>query len=78
MRLTHAEYEEDDGVLCIRCCVRVFSPNRRALGYYSCLTCGQVAAKQIKHMVVPVPKSNYIYAHTLTDLISPYSHKGNR
>lgn len=31
-----------------------------------------------KHTLVPVPKSNYVYAHTAEDVLSPYSHKGNR
>ncbi len=52
--------------------------DRWALGYRTCTKCGERAARQVKHTIVPVPKSNYVYAHTKDDLISPYSHKGNR
>jgi hypothetical protein len=51
---------------------------RVSIGYRYCLTCGEHMAKKVKHTIVPVPKSNYIYAHTKEDLISPYSHKGTR
>ena len=51
---------------------------RHVLGYRLCLLCGEKSAKKVKHTVVPVPKSNYIYAHTREDVVSPYSHKGNR
>lgn len=64
-------------ILCV-CCGDVVNPGRVELGYRSCLICGEKQARQVKHTIVPVPKSNYVYAHTLDDLISPYSHKGNR
>ena len=33
---------------------------RYALGYRHCLSCGEKLAKERKHCVVPMPKSNYI------------------
>lgn len=70
--------ENDDGVLCVTGCGGYVSMRRRELGYAICLSCGDKVAKAVKHTIVPLPKSNYIYAHTLDDVISPYSHKGNR
>jgi ribosomal protein L37AE/L43A len=32
---------------------------RRLLGYRTCLTCGDAAAKAVRHCVVPMNKSNY-------------------
>lgn len=69
--------ESASGVYCV-CCGDAVSSGRVELGYRTCLTCGEKKARQVKHTIVPLPKSNYIYAHTLEDVISPYSHKGNR
>ena len=38
---------------------------RYALGYKTCLECGEKHALQYKHCIVPMPKSNYI---VVTDL----------
>ena len=63
---------------CTQCyAVKVPSP-RALLGYRTCKDCGETAARAVKHTVVPLPKSNYIYAHTKEDVLSPYSHKGTR
>jgi hypothetical protein len=46
-------------MLCKWCGGRI--PERRAaLGYISCLSCGDLAAKSVRHCVVPMSKSNYI------------------
>lgn len=37
------------------------SSERVRLGYNLCLFCGEEAAQQIKHTIVPMNKSNYIY-----------------
>lgn len=37
------------------------NPKRWELGYQLCLTCGEHQAKQRKHTVVPLSKSNYIH-----------------
>lgn len=56
-------------------CGEEYSPRRAALGYTTCLLHGE-AKKEFP--IVPVPKSNYIIATKPSDLVSPYSHKGNR
>ena len=33
---------------------------RYQLGYLTCLSCGEKAAKRVRHCVVPMNKSNYI------------------
>ena len=38
---------------------------RYALGYKTCLLCGEQEARSYKHTFVPMPKSNYI---VVTDL----------
>jgi ribosomal protein L37AE/L43A len=38
---------------------------RYALGYKTCLSCGEKHALNYKHTIVPMPKSNYI---VVTDL----------
>jgi len=38
---------------------------RYAIGYRTCLWCGEEEARQYKHTIVPMPKSNYI---VVTDL----------
>ena len=67
----------DDDEECPKCGEPI-SKARLGLGYACCLSCGEQAARKVKHTLVPVPKSNYIYAHTPADVLSPYSHKGNR
>lgn len=36
------------------------APARYALGFRTCLECGEVKAKQTRHTVAPMHKSNYI------------------
>lgn len=69
-----ADADLDDWPEC-RVCDEPFNPKRKALGYDTCLSCGE-PKKQFA--VVPVPKSNYVVATNVTQLVSPYSHKGNR
>jgi hypothetical protein len=76
--MQHDDEEELSGLLCIGNCGEYVGLRRRNLGYRSCLVCGDKQARDVKHTIVPLPKSNYIYAHTAEDVLSPYSHKGNR
>lgn len=63
-------------ILC-RACGDEYPEARFKLGYKTCLTCGQKEAKQIKHTVVPMPKSNYILVTDPSLLIGlNSSHKG--
>ena len=52
---------------------------RWQLGYRTCLRCGEQHAKQVKHTVAPMPKSNYILISDPTLLVGlNSSHKGAR
>jgi ribosomal protein L37AE/L43A len=41
---------------------------RRVLGYRNCLRCGELTARQRKHCIVPMHKSNYVPVTNLNDL----------
>ena len=43
-----------------RMCNAPFSTARKRLGMDTCLECGERAAKQVKHTVAPLNKSNYM------------------
>jgi ribosomal protein L37AE/L43A len=49
-------------------CGSAIAPARAALGYKTCLPCGEIAAKQVVHTVVNLHKSNYIKITDLDDL----------
>lgn len=62
-----------------RGCGGAFNRRRRSLGYYTCITCGEIEAKKVKHTVVPMPKSNYILVTDMSLLKGlNSSHKGGR
>jgi hypothetical protein len=52
---------------------------RLALGYRLCLPCGEAAARQRRHTIAPLPKSNYVVItdHSLLVGLNS-SHKGGR
>ena len=41
-------------------CGAEYAAARWALKYLTCLTCGEKAARRVKHTVAPLPKSNYV------------------
>jgi ribosomal protein L37AE/L43A len=49
--------EPDDQYECD--CGEEITEGRWALGYNTCLKCGETIAKQVKRCVVPLNKSNY-------------------
>jgi hypothetical protein len=50
---------------------------RWGLGYKTCLVCGDKQARQVKHTIVPMPKSNYIVVTDMGLLVGlNSSHKG--
>jgi hypothetical protein len=49
---------------CVKCSDDV-NPRRWSLGRHTCLPCGEVVARQFKHCIVPMAKSNY---QPVTDL----------
>jgi recombinational DNA repair protein (RecF pathway) len=52
---------------CVRCGGEV-NPRRFSLGYETCLTCGEYQARQVKHCVAPLHKSNYMVFTNKEDL----------
>ena len=60
---------------CIHCAHEV-NPRRWALGYHTCLPCGDKTARQFKHTIVPMHKSNYIPVFNRQDLIGINSKGG--
>ena len=41
-------------------CGDTFPPRRQALGYNTCLACGDFAAREVRWTSVPMNKSNYV------------------
>jgi hypothetical protein len=41
-------------------CTNYINPARVALGYHTCLTCGELAARRKKHTVIPLHKQGYM------------------
>lgn len=64
-------------LFCYHCSDDV-NPQRWALGYRSCLPCGDKQAKQFKHTIVPMHKSNYIPVFNRQDLVGINSKGGNQ
>jgi ribosomal protein L37AE/L43A len=62
--------------LCVKCGDHVLHA-RYALGYTTCLKCGEVIARQKKHTVAPMHKSNYMLITTLVDLQGLNNKGGN-
>lgn len=61
---------------CVMCGDEI-NPQRYKLGYKTCLRCGESRAKQVRHCIVPMPKSNYIVVTDLALLQGlNSSHKG--
>lgn len=60
-------------------CGDTFSAARRSAGYHLCMQCGEQQARQVKHTVVPLPKSNYMLVTDMSLLKGlNSSHRGNR
>lgn len=47
-------------MFCIKCHDNNVPGARVALGYRTCLPCGERVARKQTHCIVPMPKSNYI------------------
>jgi hypothetical protein len=45
---------------CTCCYAATVPPARAALGYHTCLACGEKAASKVRHTIVPMAKSNYV------------------
>ena len=60
---------------CVNCSDPV-NPHRWKLGFHTCLSCGEVLAKSVKHCIVPLHKSNYVPLYNLQDLVGINSKGG--
>ena len=49
-------------------CKDIIVKGRAKLGYDTCLKCGEIIAKKVKHTIVPMHKSNYVPIFDLQDL----------
>jgi hypothetical protein len=49
-------------------CGGTIAPERYKLGYQVCLECGDWVAKQRKHTIIPMHKSNYTVVTNLEEL----------
>jgi hypothetical protein len=45
------------------------SPERAAIGFKSCLICGEEQARKRKHCIVPLHKSNYMVVTSREELV---------
>lgn len=70
--LTQTEYKN----LCIKCGDHVLQ-GRWALGYNTCLKCGEIISRMKKHTIAPMHKSNYMVITNLTDLHGLNNKGGN-
>lgn len=58
---------EDARYLCVVCGGPIAHARYR-LGYKTCLQCGEAAAREKRHTIAPINKSNYMYISDLTQL----------
>jgi DNA-directed RNA polymerase subunit RPC12/RpoP len=56
-------------------CGEQYPSRRKELGYLTCVYCGEKDAKQVKHCIVPLHKSNYMVV-TDKSLLTGINNKG--
>ena len=49
-------------------CGESFQHQRKAIGYDTCIPCGEKLASEVKHTIVPMHKSTYVVISDLKDL----------
>ena len=62
--------------LCIKCGDHVLDARYR-LGYTTCLKCGEIKARETKHTIAPMHKSNYMVITNQEDLKGLNNKGGN-
>jgi len=67
--------DEDRRYLCTQCHWNHVEYKRWTAGYSTCLPCGEDIAKQKKHTIAPLHKSNYM-VFTDTSLLKGINNKG--
>lgn len=55
-------------LICTTCYAERVPPARARLGYKTCMSCGDAAAKRVKHTIAPMHKSNYMLFTNMEDL----------
>ena len=50
-------------------CGEAIDPKRVGHGYHTCLKCGELEAKKVRHTIVPMHKSNYVPVFNRSDLV---------
>lgn len=60
--------KEDRVYLCTKCHWEKVPYQRWQLGHFTCLPCGEEVAKQRKHTIAPMHKSNYMVFTDANDL----------
>lgn len=61
--------------LCVAC-GDTYSAARRLAGYQLCLPCGEDRARNVRHTIVPMHKSNYLLITDRDDLLGINSKGG--
>ena len=56
------------GLICTGCYGVRVEPPRLRLGYTTCMSCGEKAARAVKHTIAPLNKSNYVMVTDMADL----------
>ena len=65
--------------ICTHCYAVRVEPHRAKTLRPTCMDCGEILAKQRKHTIVPMPKSNYIVVTDKSLLLGlNSSHKGGQ
>lgn len=59
---------QPDNATCVTCGCQ-FSPRRAALGYKTCLTCGEASAREVKHTIINGHKQGYMVVSNRAELI---------
>lgn len=53
---------------CVKCQIEEVAAKRVEAGFITCLPCGEVDARKVRHTIVPMHKSNYVVISDLRDL----------
>lgn len=53
---------------CVKCQMEEVAAKRVEAGFITCLRCGEVDARKVRHTVVPMHKSNYVVISDRRDL----------
>jgi ribosomal protein L37AE/L43A len=66
---TYTNFVSEPLTTCCDKCEEEIDPRRVALGYNTCLSCGELLAQEVRFCVVPMHKSNYVVVSRKRDLV---------